>query len=58
MQPPASDAANSSSGAQTVSNSTPGVKQILHTGDNETIEDVLNGPVLGVANGSDDALLK
>ena len=58
MQPPASDAANSSSGAQTVSNSSPGVKQILHTGDNETIEDVLNGPVLGVANGSDDALLK
>jgi uncharacterized protein (TIGR03118 family) len=58
LQPSLSDAANSSSSPQMVSNSTPGVNQILQTGGNETIEDVLDGPVVGLANGPDAALLK
>jgi hypothetical protein len=44
LQPPVSDAGNSSSGSQMVSNSTLGVDPILQTGSNETIEDVLVGP--------------
>jgi hypothetical protein len=58
LQPPVSDAANSSSGPQMVLNSTPGSTQILQTGGNETIEDVLDGPEVGLANGPDAALLK
>jgi hypothetical protein len=57
LQPPVSDAANSSSGAQTAWNGTPGVKQILQTGGNETIEDVLDGPAVGLANDPDAAPL-
>jgi len=58
LQPPVSDTANSSSGPQIVSNGTPGLKQILQPGDNDTKEDVLDGPAVGLANGPDAAPLK
>jgi hypothetical protein len=58
LQPPDSDAGNSSSGGQTVSNDTPGVIHFLQPGQNETAVDVLDGQVVGLAFGPDDALLK
>jgi hypothetical protein len=54
LQPTAADVTRSSGGAQTASRSTSAVKPILQTGNTETIDDVLDGLTVGLANGPDE----
>jgi hypothetical protein len=58
LQPPVSDATNSSSSPQMVSNNTPGMKQFLQTGDNAAKKDVLDGPAVELASDPNKVPLK
>jgi uncharacterized protein (TIGR03118 family) len=55
---PASEVSSSISRSQVVSKATSGAKPIRPTGNSETIDDVLDGPIMGIAVGRADSLVK